>query len=136
MRGITLTPQGERLLPIARQQVALWDQAMLRNSATRQRLRVVAANGLNASMLARVYRLLATTRPGIHLDVLTVHSREAYGLLESGQADVGFVFRLHRSPHLEARPLHRESRGIVCPRDGKFSATSYLSSLDPALEVV
>ena len=137
VRGITLTPQGERLLPIARQQVALWEQAMeLRNSATRQRLRVAAADGLNASVLARVYRLLATTCPEVYLDVLTVHSREAYELLESGQADVGFVFRLHRSPHVEARPLYRESWGIVCPHGSKFAETSDLSSLDPTLEVV
>ena len=137
VRGISLTPQGEKLLPIARQQVALWGQAMeLQGSATRQRLRIAAADGLNASVLARAYRLLATMRHEVYLDVLTVHSREAYELLESGQADVGFVFRLHRSPHVEARPLYRESWGVVCPRDAAFAKTQELRSLDPALEVV
>ena len=137
VRGIALTPHGERLLPIARQQVALWEQAMeLQNSMARQRLRIAAADGLNASGLARIYRLLATTRPEVYLDVLTVHSREAYELLESGQADVGFVFRLHRSPHVEARPLYRESWGIVCPCDAAFAKTQQLRSLDPTLEVV
>ena len=137
VHGITLTPQGEQLLPIARQQVALWSQAMaLRDHPVRQRLRVAAADGLNASVLAHAYRTVATTHPEVYLDVRTVHSREAYELLESGQADVGFVSRLHSSPHVDARPLYRESWGIVCPHDCPYAVTRDLGSLEPAHEVV
>lgn len=137
VRGVTLTPQGEQLLPIALQQVALWGQALeLCDRPVRQRLRIAAVDGLNASVLARAYRMLATTHPEIYLDVLTVHSREAYDLLESGQADVGFVFQLHKSAHVDARPLYRESWGVVCPSDAPFAQTQKLASLDPAREVV
>lgn len=132
-----VTPQGEQLLPIAQQQLSLWTQAKeLRCHPTRQRLRVAAVDGLNASVLAQAYRIVAHAHPEVYLDVRTVHSREAYELLESGQADVGFVFRLHPSAHVDARTLYRDAWGIVCPAYAAYAATRNLGTLDPALEVV
>ncbi len=137
VRGITLTPQGEQLLPIARQQVALWEQAKdLRAINARQTLRVAAADALNASVLARAYRSVIEHHPKVYLEVRTAHSREAYDLLESGQVDVGFVFRLHHSTHVDARPLYQELWGVVCPADAAFAQTRNLASLDPSHEVV
>ena len=136
VKGVALTPAGERLLPIAREQVALWRRAAdVAGSNIRTTLHVVAADRLNADVLVRAYRSVVETHPEVFLDVRTDHTREAYQMLETGQADVGFVFRLHRSDRENSRPLFRERWGVVCPADHGFVTSKDPHELDPTREV-
>lgn len=91
-RGARLTPQGEEVLQIARQMLALQDEiaAIKVGGATRvaRRLRIGITEATAMTWLPRLIFALRESHPGITIEPEVGHSLTLYEGLQSGQLDI------------------------------------------------
>ena len=89
-RGVTLTPAGERLLPVARQVTQSLSRALaeLRGEALNGKLRVGIADDHSRSMLAHVVADFATCHPDVELEVHCASGSGFGEALRTGALDV------------------------------------------------
>jgi LysR family transcriptional repressor of citA len=92
-RSVRLTAAGERLLPYARQVLALEAEAVEAVRAWRrgydERLRIVASIFVAASGLPRALRTLAERRPRVEVSLRTAFSQEVLEAIGRGEAELG-----------------------------------------------
>ncbi len=136
IRNVTLTPEGEHFLSIAQQLISLMQQAkQIKNSMVFRELRIAAVDTMNQFHFADVYRNFIERNKNVQLYLQTEHSTEIHQLIENQQADIGFVFSLHKSPNVVAKPLYTEKNVILYHRDSKFGRTKELEDLKPENEI-
>lgn len=122
VRGnITLTPAGERLLPLA--QRMLTDLETARREVAelagvrRGRVRLGATPSLCAGLLADVLADFHTRFPGIELQVEESGSRDLIRNLGRGELDLAFIILPLQSsdPELSTTPILRENLVVASP---------------------
>lgn len=92
-KQIELTPEGVEFIPIAERMLSLWKETrLLKRSRDKIMLSVGCTDSVNVALLAPFYRELMTPDSMISLDVHTHQSPELYGILDSHDIDVAFVF--------------------------------------------
>ncbi len=136
MRKVTLTPEGEHFYAIARQWIALQQQAEeIRNLNTRKQLRIAATEMYNQYYLADVYSVFLETYPNVSLFLQTEHSTEIHQLIEQQQIDLGFVGTLHKSPSIRSIPFFEEKFTIICHKKNAYCESHNMLDLDPDQEI-
>lgn len=136
VKSVTLTPEGEHFLLIARQWLSLRQQAgQIKNLLIFKELRVAAVDTLNQFHFVKIYRDFMDKNPDIQFYLQTEHSSEIHQLIESQQIDLGFVFTLHKSPNVVATPLFREIPVIMYHKNSGFHHTHQISDLLPENEI-
>lgn len=135
-RTVLLTPEGEQFLPIAQQQLALWQQAQqIKNRLIFRELRIAATDTMNRFFLPEIYCCFMENNPEIQFYLQTEHSTEIHQLIESQQIDIGFVSSLHKYPNVIARPLFREQMVLLYHAGSKFETSRCLNDLPPQEEI-
>ncbi|MEJ2867066.1 LysR family transcriptional regulator [Actinomycetospora sp. OC33-EN08] len=132
--GLTLTAEGEALLPHARRLVTDWARARddVRRAGTAPTL-VVGMQTTVGRDLTR--RLLAATRErGHRLQVRLISWSDPSAGLADGTTDVAFVWLPLVAGDLEARVLLREPRRVALPADHPLAARPTLAPADLADE--
>lgn len=130
IKTVTLTPEGEHFLVIARQWLSLRQQAdQIKNLTFFKELRVAAVDTLNQFHFIKLYKNFMTANPEIRFFLQTEHSTEIHQLIEKQQIDLGFAFTLHKSPNVIATPLFEEIPVIVYHKDCPYHQTHNLSDL-------
>ena len=136
VRSASLTPAGERLVPIANGILSLLDEAARVDNGPRQQRLVVAANdSLNAILLIPFYRAFIENHPDITLDLQTRNSRAINRAVEDRTADVGLAFSLMRYPNLTSHALFRDPWVVLCDRASAFAKTGDITGLIGEREV-
>ena len=136
VRSVSLTPAGERLVPIANGILSLLDEAARVDSSPRHQRLVVAANdSLNAILLTPFYRAFIENHPDITLDLQTRNSRAINRAVEDRTADVGLAFSLMRYPNLTSHALFRDPWVVLCNRASAFAQTGDVADLSGEREV-
>lgn len=136
IKTVTLTPEGEVFITIARQMLSLWKQAeQIKNRLIFKELRIAAVDMLNRFMFADIYKEFMTNNQDITLYLQTEHSTEIHQLIENQQMDIGFVFSLHKSPNVTAIPLYQEQLVFLYHKNTVFAHTLNPSDLKPEYEI-
>lgn len=136
VRQLSLTPEGERFLDIARQWVSLQQQALgIRELGLRRRLRVSATELHCRFYLEDFFPAFVEGNPDIELYLQTEHASETYRLVEQQLIDIGLVASVHQSAAVSVRPLFSERMAVVCHEGELFLDTCDLCDLDPRREV-
>lgn len=129
-KGISLTPEGESLLPIAQQCSALFDDAMhLKELRSYQELKVVAIDMINTYLFAETYKKFISENDDIILTIQTEHSTELHQLIENQLSDIGFANSLHMFPNVLSKPLFSEKMVFLHHKDAKFAKTHQIHDL-------
>lgn len=136
IKKVTLTPEGESLLPIAKQWIALLQQAnQIKNQAVFHELRIAATDMLNRSYFGKIYLDFMEKHPEIQLFLQTEHSTEIYQRIAQQQIDLGFVFSLHKHANIASLPLYEEKCVLLYHKEDPFAQTGSFGSLDAKGEV-
>ena len=136
VRQLSLTPEGERFLDIARQWVSLQQEAeSISAMRLRRRLRVSATEMYNRYYLDGFYPAFVAANPDIELFLQTEHATETYQLVEQQRIDLGIVASVHQSPAAISMPLFEERMAVVCHEGDPFVASRDLAKLDCSREV-
>ncbi|MFD8755489.1 LysR family transcriptional regulator [Kitasatospora sp. NPDC059577] len=136
LRGMTLTPAGERLLPWSRRLLEQAEQARREVVAVRARLRLGALGSIAATHLPAVLARLAEHRPGLEISLHTGTARDgllggvAAGALEAALildtagplGDLGFYLPPAPLDHVDLQDVPLAL--VAAPTDPLAGATS------------
>lgn len=136
VRKLTLTPEGEYFLSIAKEWYSLYQQSMkIRDMKIYSELRIAATDSINRFLFEDVYPYFMIKNPNTMLFLQTEHSTEIHQLIEQQAIDIGFVTTLHKFPNILAKPVLRENLVLLCHQDNPFVTSENLKDLKPEDEI-
>jgi len=105
-RGITLTPQGQAFLPVARRWNNVYrDAYALQGMDSRPAFRISSIGSVSRFLLPEIFREFTQDNVPYHLNFHLCHSTEGYTLIENGFSDVVLMDYV--------RPRSTDSRTVV-----------------------
>jgi len=122
-----LTDAGKEFMSIATRWASLADESrQLAVDRGVPKLSVAATQTLCTYIMPHVYARFVKRSLPVMLDLKTLHFRECYSSVESGQADAVFVSKAMSSPTVSTFPIYSEKMVLLCNRD-----TEYYNCLSP-----
>jgi len=120
VRSIELTPEGVKFIPLAERWAALSaETAGFAAQSVAVPFTVASPDSLNLYLLQPLLRQLAE-EDGLSLRIRTQQSPEIFSLIDSMEADAGFVFHLSRSVNVVCKPLFSEKMVLLCSKNGDW----------------
>ncbi|MGN9843545.1 LysR family transcriptional regulator [Nonomuraea sp. H19] len=116
--GVTLTGQGEALLPIARDLLGRWAAGVetARAAVPSGTLVIGMQTAVGRGLQQEALRLFRTAMPGWEVSLRLVGWGDPSGGLADGSSDVAFIW-LPAAPGLSTYVLATEDRGVAMPAD-------------------
>jgi len=120
-RHVTLTPEGQLLVPGARRLLADMDGIVAdfreHAQARRGRVAVAALPSLAAGWLPGVLAEFRGQHPGVELALMDLLAEQCKSLLRERQADMAIATASSQEPEFEAELLCTDRFHLVCPTD-------------------
>lgn len=92
-KQIELTPEGTDFIPIAERMMSLWKETrLLQGRRERTLLTIGCTDSVNVALLAPFYQQLIRSGKVLDLNIRTHQSSELYGILDSHDIDLAFVY--------------------------------------------
>ncbi|RSM96173.1 LysR family transcriptional regulator [Nonomuraea sp. WAC 01424] len=120
--GVTLTRQGEALLPVARELLERWAAGVetARAAAATGTLVIGMQTAVGRGLQQEALRLFRRALPGWEVSLRLVGWDDPSGGLADGSSDVAFIW-LPVPPGLETYVLVTEGRGVAMPADHRLA---------------
>lgn len=140
-RGVALTDAGRRLHDIIRPSYELVDNAVLQlkehQGVTEGTLRVATIHTLNYYFIADVMAKFMSQRPKVNVTMFGRSSPEVVELVESGKADIGFVYDTAvASDTVDTTPLFEEQMCLVAHEDSAVAAKGEIDLSEQTLPLI
>jgi LysR family carnitine catabolism transcriptional activator len=130
-RSVSLTPEGEALLPLARRLLADWDNAEdeLRQRFTLKQGRVALAAmpSFAGNLLPAVLRSFNEQHPSISVTVHDVINEQVMEMVRDRQVELGIAFEPESGMPLSFTPLYIDRFVAVVPADSSLASRSEVS---------
>lgn len=124
-RAVSLTPEGEALLPLARRLLADWDNAEdeLRQRFTLKQGRVALASmpSFAGNLLPAVLRVFSDQYPSISVTVHDVINEQVMDMVRDRHVELGIAFEPEPSTPLTFTPLYTDRFVAVVPADSALA---------------
>ena len=124
-RNVTLTPEGEALLPLARRLIADWDNAEdeLRQRFTLQQGRVTLAAmpSFAGNLLPPILKAFRARYPKVNVTVNDVINEQVLEMVRDRQVELGVAFEPQQSSSLAFTPLYIDRFVAVVPSDSALA---------------
>ena len=140
-RGVALTDAGRKLQAVARPAYELVDNAAQqlreRQGVTEGALRVASIHTLSYYFMADVMAKFMSQRPKVSVTLLGRSSPEVVELVESGKADIGFVYDTAvASDAVEITPLFDENMCLVVHEQSPLAIETEIDLRQHALPLI
>lgn len=130
-RSVSLTPEGEVLLPLARQLLADWDntEELLRQRFTLQlgRVSVAAMPAFAGNLLPPVLKVFRERYPRVNVTVHDVINEQVLELVRHRRVELGIGFEPEASEPLQFKPLYLDRFVAVVPTDSPLARQARVS---------
>ncbi|MFD2642511.1 LysR family transcriptional regulator [Pseudomonas japonica] len=130
-RSVNLTPEGEVLLPLARQLLADWDntEELLRQRFTLQlgRVSIAAMPAFAGNLLPPVLKLFRERYPRVNVTVHDVINEQVLELVRHRRVELGIGFEPEAGEPLLFRPLYLDRFVAVVPKDSPLAGQAQVS---------
>jgi LysR family carnitine catabolism transcriptional activator len=124
-RNVALTPEGDALVPLARQLIADWDNAEdeLRQRFTLQRGRVTIAAmpSFAGNLLPSILKKFRARYPNVNVTVNDVINEQVLEMVRDRHVELGVAFEPQQSSSLEFTPLYIDRFVAVVPSDSPLA---------------
>lgn len=125
-RSVSLTPEGEVLLPLARRLLADWDntEELLRQRFTLQlgRVSIAAIPAFAGNLLPPVLKVFRERYPRVNVTVHDVINEQVLELVSHRRVELGIGFEPEASEPLAFKPLYLDRFVAVVPKDSPLAA--------------
>nr|WP_136252367.1 LysR family transcriptional regulator [Ningiella ruwaisensis] len=129
-RKVSLTPEGQAFLPVAKRLLADWDGAMndVKDlfSVQKGRLTVAAMPSFAEGPLADILRRYHADYPNIAIRVLDVVMEQVIDAVKANRADLGFIFEPESQQGLRFKALMQDDFCVLMPA-GELTKTNHKS---------
>lgn len=139
-RGVTLTSAGEKLYAVAVSAFVAIDNTVAQlkttEGVTEGSLRIATVHTLSSYFIPALVGAFLGLRPNVNISLLGRSSPEVVDLVESGKADVGFVYDVAvTSDNLNILNLFEETMVLICHRDDnpRFAAADLTTDHIPMI---
>lgn len=133
-RSVSLTPEGETLLPIAQRLLAEWENTedLLRQHFTLQvgRVAIAAMPSFAANRLPQVIKAFRASHPKINVTVHDVINEQVVEMVRDRRVEIGVVLEPDNLDGLEFVPLYLDRFVAVVPRESNFQTRAEVSWAD------
>jgi LysR family carnitine catabolism transcriptional activator len=133
-RTVSLTPEGETLLPLARQLLADWDNAeeLLRQRFTLQlgKVSVAAMPSFAGNMLPGALKAFRERYPRVNVAVHDLINEEVLEMVRHRRVELGVGFEPESSNSLVFTPFYTDRFVAVVPQDSPLAKRVQLSWQD------
>ncbi|MGE4532203.1 LysR substrate-binding domain-containing protein [Halomonas sp.] len=130
-RSVRLTPEGESLVPLAKQLLADWDntEELMRQRFTLQmgRLGVAAMPSFAGNLLPPALMAFRNRYPRINVTVHDVINEQVIEMVRNRQVELGIAFEPEASGSLAFTPLFRDRFVAVVPPESLLAGHDRLS---------
>ena len=130
-RSVRLTPEGESLVPLAKQLLAEWDntEELMRQRFTLQmgRLGVAAMPSFAGNLLPPALMAFRSRYPRINVTVHDVINEQVIEMVRNRQVELGIAFEPEASGSLAFTPLFRDRFVAVVPPESLLAGHPRLS---------
>ncbi|MEK0364185.1 MULTISPECIES: LysR family transcriptional regulator [unclassified Pseudomonas] len=130
-RAVSLTPEGEALLPLARRLLADWDNAEdeLRQRFTLKQGRVALASmpSFAGNLLPAVLGTFRQQYPSISVTVHDVINEQVMDMVRDRQVELGIAFEPEPTTPLSFTPLYTDRFVAVVPADSALASQAEVS---------
>lgn len=130
-RSVSLTPEGETLLPLAQRLLADWDNAeeLLRQHFTLQlgRVSIAAMPSFAANQLPAVLKVFRDRFPKVNVAVHDVINEQVQEMVRNHRVELGIGFEPEPSDTLEFTPLCTDRFVAVLPADSPLARQAQVS---------
>jgi LysR family carnitine catabolism transcriptional activator len=124
-RSVSLTPEGETLLPLARQLLADWDntEELLRQHFTLQlgKVSIAAMPSFAGNLLPEALRRFKDLHPKVNVAVHDVVNEQVVEMVRQRRVELGIGFEPAATPSLIFQPLFTDRFVAVVPRDSALA---------------
>lgn len=135
-KNTILTPQGREFLPMAKQFMVLYQDAMKIQKSSKSKIFSIACNDfVNMVLLPDFYKQFMAKHADIPLNIRIERSTNIYDLLEKQHINIGLIDNLHTSNSVIAKPLLEEELAIIYHKDSLFAKTLDYHCLDGNKEI-
>ncbi|HDS1738121.1 TPA: LysR family transcriptional regulator [Pseudomonas putida] len=130
-RSVSLTPEGEVLLPLARRLLADWDdtEEMLRQRFTLQlgRVSVAAMPSFAGNLLPQSLKVFRQRYPRVNVTVHDVINEQVLELVRHRRVELGIGFEPDNLDGLRFHPLYLDRFVAVVPADSPLAGQAQVS---------
>ncbi|UVJ42098.1 LysR family transcriptional regulator [Pseudomonas sp. LS1212] len=130
-RSVALTPEGETLLPLARQLLADWDntEELLRQRFTLQlgKVAIAAMPAFAGNLLPRALKVFRNRYPRVNVAVHDVINEQVLELVRHRRVELGVGFEPEPSDPLVFKPLYLDRFVAVVPTDSPLAQKAQVS---------
>lgn len=130
-RSVALTPEGETLLPLARQLLADWDntEELLRQRFTLQlgKVAIAAMPAFAGNLLPRALKVFRSRYPRVNVAVHDVINEQVLELVRHRRVELGVGFEPEPSDPLVFKPLYLDRFVAVVPTDSPLAQKAQVS---------
>ncbi|MCM2329907.1 LysR family transcriptional regulator, carnitine catabolism transcriptional activator [Geopseudomonas sagittaria] len=130
-RSVSLTPEGETLLPLARRLLADWDNAeeLLRQHFTLQmgKVAIAAMPSFAANQLPAALKVFRDRYPRVNVAVHDVINEQVLEMVRSHRVELGIGFEPEASDTLEFTPLGTDRFVAVLPADSPLAGQAQVT---------
>jgi LysR family carnitine catabolism transcriptional activator len=130
-RSVSLTPEGEVLLPLARQLLADWDntEELLRQRFTLQlgRVSIAAMPAYAGNLLPAVLKVFRQRYPRVNVTVHDVINEQVLELVRHRRVELGIGLEPEASPPMLFKPLYLDRFVAVVPTDSPLAQQAQVS---------
>lgn len=124
-RSVSLTPEGETLLPLARQLLADWDntEELLRQRFTLQlgKVSIAAMPSFAGNLLPGALKVFRDRYPRVNVAVHDVINEEVLELVRHRRVELGIGFEPDSSSSLVFTPFYMDRFVAVVPKDSPLA---------------
>lgn len=125
-RSVSLTPEGQALLPLARRLIADWDNAEddLRQRFTLRRgtVSLAAMPSFAGNRLPAILKLFRERHPGISVTVHDVINEQVIEMVRNRQVELGVAFQPENVSLMKFRSLYIDQFVAVVPADSELAS--------------
>jgi LysR family carnitine catabolism transcriptional activator len=130
-RNVSLTPEGEALLPLARQLLADWDntEELLRQRFTLQmgKVSVAAMPSYAGNLLPIALKVFRERYPRVNVAVHDVINEQVVEMVGHRRVELGIGFEPESGTNLIFTPFYMDRFVAVVPKDSPLAARSEVS---------
>jgi len=130
-RSVSLTPEGEVLLPLARQLLADWDntEELLRQRFTLQlgRVSIAAMPAFAGNLLPAVLKVFRQRYPRVNVTVHDVINEQVLELVRHRRVELGIGIEPEASAPMLFQPLYLDRFVAVVPTDSPLAQQAQVS---------
>lgn len=130
-RSVSLTPEGETLLPIATRLLADWDntEELLRQHFTLQlgKVSIAAMPSFAGNLLPLALKAFRGRHPRVNVAVHDVLNEQVVDMVRTGRVELGIAFEPETLENLAFIPFYTDRFVAVVPADSPLAAHAELS---------